>query len=95
MTQPSASANGPYTAIPGNAAANAAQGGIMPSAGHYADMQTLMQNLDALSGWLQQNREEFEGVREGLRRVEGHTHPRNGGSLENGVEAIESEEQCK
>ncbi|KAK5124784.1 hypothetical protein LTR85_001497 [Meristemomyces frigidus] len=45
-------------------------GSIMPSAGHYSDMQTLMQNMETLSGWLQQNREEWELVQEGLGRVE-------------------------
>lgn len=45
-------------------------GVIMPSAGHYPDMQTLMQNMETLSGWLQQNREEWEQVQEGLGRVE-------------------------
>lgn len=45
-------------------------GSIMPSAGHYSDMQTLMQNMETLSGWLQQNREEWEQVQEGLARVE-------------------------
>lgn len=89
---PSQATNGPYTALPPNAANAAGTGGIMPSAGHYADMQTLMQNLDALSGWLQQNREEFDGLQEGLRRVEGingrHREPR----LENGVGAREDEQ---
>ena len=42
----------------------------MPSAGHYSDMQTLMQNMETLSGWLQQNREAFSRVQEGLERVE-------------------------
>lgn len=43
---------------------------VMPSAGHYADMQTLMQNMEALSGWLAQNRNEWEQVQDGLARVE-------------------------
>lgn len=45
-------------------------GNIMPSAGHYADMQTLMQNMENLSGWLHQNREEWSQVQDGLARVE-------------------------
>lgn len=45
-------------------------GSIMPSAGHYADMQTLMQNMETLSGWLQQNREEWTQLQDGLSRVE-------------------------
>lgn len=42
----------------------------MPAAGHYSDMQTLMQNMETLSGWLQQNREDFLRVQEDLERVE-------------------------
>lgn len=42
----------------------------MPSAGHYSDMQTLMQNMETLSGWLQQNREDFISVQDGLEQVE-------------------------
>lgn len=42
----------------------------MPSAGHYSDMQTLMQNMETLSGWLQQNREDFLSVQDGLEQVE-------------------------
>lgn len=42
----------------------------MPAAGHYSDMQTLMQNMETLSGWLQQNREDFIRVQEGLDLVE-------------------------
>jgi hypothetical protein len=40
----------------GNAGLYNAAGGLngMPSAGHYSDMQTLMQNMETLSGWLQQ-----------------------------------------
>lgn len=51
---------------------NAAAGGLngMPSAGHYSDMQTLMQNMETLSGWLQQNREDFLSVQDGLEQVE-------------------------
>jgi len=56
----------------GNAAMYAATGALngMPAAGHYSDMQTLMQNMENLSGWLQQNREEFYRVQEGLEMVE-------------------------
>lgn len=51
---------------------NASAGGLnsMPSAGHYSDMQTLMQNMETLSGWLQQNREDFLSVQDGLEQVE-------------------------
>lgn len=48
----------------------AMDGSVMPSAGHYADMQTLMQNMEALSGWLAQNREDWTEVQEELARVE-------------------------
>lgn len=56
----------------GNAALYNAAGGLngMPSAGHYSDMQTLMQNMETLSGWLQQNREDFLSVQDGLEQVE-------------------------
>jgi hypothetical protein len=56
----------------GNAGLYSAAGGIsgMPSAGHYSDMQTLMQNMEILSGWLQQNREDFLSVQDGLEQVE-------------------------
>lgn len=52
-----------------NAAANNGLNG-MPAAGHYSDMQALMQNMETLSGWLQQNREDFLRVQEGLEAVE-------------------------
>ncbi|KAK5128626.1 hypothetical protein LTR08_003960 [Meristemomyces frigidus] len=45
-------------------------GSVMPAAGHPADMQTLMQNMDVLAGWLKQNRDEWGVVQEGLGRVE-------------------------
>ncbi|GIZ39851.1 hypothetical protein CKM354_000321800 [Cercospora kikuchii] len=45
-------------------------GGVMPSAGHYSDMQTLMQNMENLSGWLEQNRQDWALVQEGLAKVE-------------------------
>lgn len=56
----------------GLGAQNAAMmnGNIMPSAGHYSDMQTLMQNMESLSGWLEQNRQEWAQVQEGIARVE-------------------------
>jgi len=56
----------------GNAGLYNAAGGLngMPSAGHYSDMQTLMQNMETLSGWLQQNREDFVSVQDGLEQVE-------------------------
>ncbi|KAK4556972.1 hypothetical protein LTR86_005953 [Recurvomyces mirabilis] len=60
---------------------------VMPSAGHYADTQTLMQSMEQLSGWLQQNREEWLGLQEGLSRVERMTGVSvvNGGAGVNGV----------
>lgn len=45
-------------------------GAVLPSAGQYADMQLLMQNMETLSGYMQQNREEWARVQEGLERVE-------------------------
>lgn len=56
----------------GNAGLYNAAGGLngIPSAGHYSDMQTLMQNMETLSGWLQQNREDFLSVQDGLEQVE-------------------------
>ncbi|KAK0839335.1 hypothetical protein LTR03_011331 [Friedmanniomyces endolithicus] len=82
MTQPPAG-NGNGTN--GNMYTNGAavNGVILPSAGHYADMQTLMQSMETLSGWLQQNREEGASLQEGLARVERvqarneHEHDRN------------------
>ncbi|KAK1819911.1 hypothetical protein LTR12_005633 [Friedmanniomyces endolithicus] len=82
MTQPPAG-NGNGTN--GNMYTNgtAVNGVILPSAGHYADMQTLMQSMETLSGWLQQNREEWASLQEGLARVERvqarneHEHDRN------------------
>ena len=43
---------------------------LLSPAGQYSDMQLLMQNMESLSGWLQQNREEWMQVQEGLARVE-------------------------
>ena len=55
----------------GNAAMyNGMNGSVLPSAGQYADMQLLMQNMETLSGYMQQNREECLRVQEGLERVE-------------------------
>ena len=55
----------------GNAAMyNGMNGSVLPSAGQYADMQLLMQNMETLSGFLQQNREDWFKVQEGLERVE-------------------------
>ena len=45
-------------------------GSMMPSAGHYSDMQNLMQNMESLSGWLEQNRQDWAQVQEGLARIE-------------------------
>lgn len=49
---------------------NGMNGAVLPSAGQYADMQLLMQNMETLSGYMQQNREEWARVQEGLERVE-------------------------
>lgn len=66
---------------------NGMNGAVLPSAGQYADMQMLMQNMETLSGYMQQNREEWARVQEGLERVErmrgrlareGQTGPVNG-----------------
>ncbi|TKA26443.1 hypothetical protein B0A50_05279 [Salinomyces thailandicus] len=47
---------------------------VMPSAGHYADMQTLMQHMESLTGWLQQNREDWLQLQDGLGMIEQRTH---------------------
>lgn len=47
-----------------------ANGIVMPAAGHYQDMQTVMQQMETLSGWLQQNREEWNQLQESLARLE-------------------------
>ncbi|KAK4896095.1 hypothetical protein LTR27_005952 [Elasticomyces elasticus] len=66
--------NGTYAPLAApNGQANM-NGNILPSAGHYADMQTLMASMETLSGWLQQNREEWAQLQEGLGRVE-RLHP--------------------
>ena len=69
----------------GNAGLYNAAGGLngMPSAGHYSDMQTLMQNMEALSGWLQQNREDFLSVQDGLEQVERRNVGHSFGKLNN------------
>lgn len=55
----------------GNASMYAGMNGqVLPSAGHYADMQTLFQNMEQLGGWLAQNREDWHIVQEGLAKVE-------------------------
>lgn len=64
-----ANSNGGMGGAQGAAVYNAGMNG-MPAAGYYSDMQTLMQNMETLSGWLQQNREEFSRVQDGLERVE-------------------------
>lgn len=64
-----ANSNGTMAAGQNGGAYNAGMNG-MPAAGHYSDMQTLMQNMEALSGWLQQNREDFFRVQEDLEKVE-------------------------
>ncbi|KAK5746929.1 hypothetical protein LTR17_000560 [Elasticomyces elasticus] len=66
--------NGTYAPLSApNGQANM-NGNILPSAGHYADMQTVMASMETLSGWLQQNREEWAQLQEGLGRVE-RLHP--------------------
>ena len=68
MAQPSGfSSNG---SMYPSASANNGGVSIMPAAGHYADMQTLMASMDSLASWLQQNREEWASLQEGLARVE-------------------------
>jgi hypothetical protein len=65
---------------------NGAAGGvIMPSAGHFADMATLMSSMETLSGWLQQNREEWAGLQEGLARVERAQERHSALGLNNGL----------
>ena len=66
-----ASQNGMGGGGAGNAAYNGMMNGsAMPPAGHYSDMQALMSSVESLSGWLQQNREEWNQIQEGLARVE-------------------------
>ncbi|KAI5369745.1 hypothetical protein Slin15195_G006220 [Septoria linicola] len=43
--------------------------GIMP-AGNFADLQHLMQGVENLSGWLEQNRQDWAQVQEGIAKVE-------------------------
>jgi len=76
----------------GNAGLYNAAGGLngMPSAGHYSDMQTLMQNMETLSGWLQQNREDFLSVQDGLEQVERRNVGRSLEALNTG--AVEGEQ---
>jgi len=93
VSNPPPGSNGPYTALP-SSANGAGAAGIMPSAGHYADMQTLMQNLEALSGWLQQNREDSEWLTQNVRRVEHLPVSRLGHSTEAHPEnSVESEDE--
>ncbi|KAF2774442.1 hypothetical protein EJ03DRAFT_370515 [Teratosphaeria nubilosa] len=76
--------NGPGPAYPNGAGVNGAQqqGQIIPAAGHYADMQNLMEHMEALGKYLEKNREEWRAVEEGLGRVErqhvGHAGAVNG-----------------
>ncbi|KAK3628443.1 hypothetical protein LTR56_018598 [Elasticomyces elasticus] len=66
--------NGTYAPLAAPNGQTNMNGNILPSAGHYADMQTLMASMETLSGWLQQNREEWAQLQEGLGRVE-RLHP--------------------
>ena len=43
---------------------------VEPSPGHYMDIQMIIENMENLSGWLQQNREEWAEIQDGLARVE-------------------------
>lgn len=43
---------------------------LLPSTGHHSDMQILTQNIESLSGWLQQNREDWIQIQEGLAKLE-------------------------
>lgn len=63
-------ANGNGLGAQGAAIYGGMNGAIMPSAGHYSDMQALMQNMEQLSGWLEQNRQDWSAVQDGLARVE-------------------------
>ena len=73
MAAPNGAGNA-YGALNG-AGAVAMGNSIIPSPGQYADMQMLMQNLEQLSGWLQQNREDWNNVQEGLARVQNMQGP--------------------
>jgi hypothetical protein len=72
MAQPNgggAAPGGPYATTNGGGGGGEAQVAYA-KAGHYADVQTLMEQMDMLSTWLARNREEWGAVREGLGRVE-------------------------
>ncbi|KAK3068932.1 hypothetical protein LTR53_013110 [Teratosphaeriaceae sp. CCFEE 6253] len=69
---PAANGIGIYNVNAAAAAAAVMNGNanVLPSGAHNADMQSLMQSMETLSGWLQQNREEWAGLQEGLLRME-------------------------
>lgn len=60
-------------------------GPILPSGGQTSDLATLMQNMESLSGYLQQNREEWASVQDGIARVELLNSRRSNGSHDNAL----------
>ncbi|KAH9824478.1 SGF29 tudor-like domain, partial [Teratosphaeria destructans] len=68
-----------------NGAQQQQQGQIIPAAGHYADMQNLMEHMEALGKYLEKNREEWRAVEEGLGRVE-RQHMSQGGAVNGNVD---------
>ncbi|KAG9683319.1 hypothetical protein KCU95_g11690, partial [Aureobasidium melanogenum] len=65
-----------------NSAAPYTLGGGMPSAGHHSDMQHIWSLVQELSSVLQQNREQYDELQDGLARAQ--TRPTENGVLANG-----------
>ncbi|KAH0368688.1 hypothetical protein KCU65_g3894, partial [Aureobasidium melanogenum] len=65
-----------------NSAAPYTLGGGMPSAGHHSDMQHIWSLVQELSSVLQQNREQYDELQDGLARAQ--TRPTENGVLTNG-----------
>ncbi|KAG9625991.1 hypothetical protein KCV04_g11996, partial [Aureobasidium melanogenum] len=65
-----------------NSAAPYTLGGGMPSAGHHSDMQHIWSLVQELSSVLQQNREQYDELQDGLARAQ--TRPTANGVLTNG-----------
>ncbi|KAI4760682.1 hypothetical protein E4T51_06344 [Aureobasidium sp. EXF-12344] len=65
-----------------NSAAPYTLGGGMPSAGHHSDMQHIWSLVQELSSVLQQNREHYDELQDGLARAQ--TRPIENGVLTNG-----------
>ncbi|KEQ77685.1 hypothetical protein M436DRAFT_36916 [Aureobasidium namibiae CBS 147.97] len=65
-----------------NSAAPYTLGGGMPSAGHHSDMQHIWTLVQELSSVLQQNREQYDELQDGLTRAQ--TRPVENGVLTNG-----------